>query len=261
MKTQRHATGQAVGRRTLARLAALALLTAPAAALLVGCQGYNQNQNDRDQQGQRGSGGSGSSYRGGSSSSDRDTRSSNDDNGGFLTNMFGPRREAQVPSGTPVTVRIGQSLDSGTASTGDHVSATVVSDVMADGHVVIPAGSSVNAHVGEVRPAKRFGGQAMVSVVFDSVDVAGTTVPLEGSIAAAGKKQTGKDTGIIAGSAVGGAVLGKVLGGDDKDAAAGAVVGGGIGTAVASKRGDEAELSSGAEGVAHTTGTVSVPVG
>jgi hypothetical protein len=174
------------------------------------------------------------------------------DGGGF--SLFERTERRDLPEGTSVTVRLTDSVESGTASVGQDVSGVVASSVSADGRVVIPDGSRVKGEVAEVRSAKRFGGQAMIAVEFREIEVAGgADVPVSGRIEAYGKKQTGKDTATIAGSAAGGAILGEIL--DDKPVE-GAIVGGGIGTAVASRRGDEAELNAGREVVVHTTSGV-----
>jgi hypothetical protein len=160
-----------------------------------------------------------------------------------LENSSSGRRE--LPAGTSIRVRLAQDVDSGSASVGDNVDATVADPVSVDGAVVVPAGARVSGEVDAVQSAKHFGGQAMISVRFTSVEAQGADVEVSGSMSSSEKSQKGKDTAVIAGSAAGGAILGKVLGGDTKDAVAGAVVGGGIGTAVASRKGDEALLPAG----------------
>ena len=87
----------------------------------------------------------------------------------------------------------------------------------------------------------------------------GDSLAIEGEISAESKKQTGKDTAVIVGSTVGGALLGKAVGGEDGDVA-GAVIGGGAGTAVASRRGPEAVLESGHVSTARVTGTQGVDI-
>ncbi len=175
--------------------------------------------------------------------------------GGF----FGPALYS-LPANSTVHVRLQTDVVSGTASVGEAIQGDVVSDVTAGGHVVIPAGSKVSGVVTSVKPAKRFGGQAMVAVGFDSVTLPdGKSVPVEGGITAYAKKQTGKDTGAIVGGTVGGAILGKVIGKETKDAVAGAVVGGGVGTAIASRKGDEASLPAGTSARVRTTRSLDLP--
>ena len=118
-------------------------------------------------------------------------------------------------------------------------------------HVAIPVGSTVTGRVTEVLAGKKGlkveekGGS--VVIFFDTVTVRDKTVPISAVVSsiAGSKKKTG---GIIGGSAAGGALLGKVLGGESKDAAIGAVIGGGIGTAIAAgTKGADLKLPAGTE--------------
>lgn len=162
-----------------------------------------------------------------------------------------PPATASLAGGSSFEVMLLEELSSDVALAGDAVAGRVVNPVRADGRIVIPAGAEVSGVVAEAKSAKRFGGQAVVVVAWNSVALpGGGSLAVEGQLIAEAKGTTKKDTAIITGSTAGGALLGKVLGGDSKDAAIGAVLGGGIGTAVASKRGDEAIL------LAETTGTV-----
>lgn len=162
--------------------------------------------------------------------------------------------------GTSVALQLDQDVISGVALVGDPVTAQVIQAVSVDDRIVIPVGSKVEGSVTEVKPAKRFGGQAMVTVRFDAVLLpSGDAVLVEGSMSAYAKKETAKDAGTIAGGTAGGALLGKVLGDGKKDTAVGAVVGGAIATAIASRKGDEAFLPAGSEAVVVTREQVRVP--
>jgi len=163
---------------------------------------------------------------------------------GLLGGLFSPEQEARdVPPGTLVTVRLTDSLDSGNAEEGAPVEAVVDRAVRVDGVVVIPEGAPVTGEVTEVRPARRLGGKASLTVVFREISPPhGPAIPVSGSVTATARSQTGKDAATIAGSAVGGALLGDAVG---DEPVVGAVVGGGIGTAVASRRGPEAVLPAG----------------
>ena len=186
-------------------------------------------------------------------SSSRSSGRSSSDGPGFIARTFSHAGEMQLPSGTDVSVRLTDSVSSDTRSSGADVAAVVANSVSVDGKVVIPAGARVSAQVIEAQPAKHFGGKALITVEVRSIELPHESVALDGSATAAAGSEKGKDTAIIAGSAGGGALLGKILGGDNKDAAVGAVVAGGIGTAVASRKGDEAVLPAGTIISAHTT--------
>jgi hypothetical protein len=150
---------------------------------------------------------------------------------------------ANLPGGSEFEVMLVNEVASNIALAGDPVEGRVVNSVRVDGRTVIPGGSRVEGVISEVQKAKHIGGHAMIAVAWTGVVLPdGGSLAIEGGLLMEAKGTTKKDTAIIAGSAVGGAILGKVLGGDSKDAAIGAVVGGGVGTAVAAKRGDEAIL-------------------
>ena len=187
------------------------------------------------------------------SSSRSSGRSSSSDGPGFIARTFSHSGEMQLPAGTAVSVRLTDSVSSDTRSSGADVAAVVANSVTVDGKVVIPAGARVNAQVIEAQPAKHFGGKALITVEARSIELPHESVALDGSATAAADSEKGEDTAIIAGSAGGGALLGKILGGDNKDAAVGAVVAGGIGTAVASRKGHEAVLPAGTIISARTT--------
>jgi len=141
-----------------------------------------------------------------------------------------------LPASTPLEIEFAEGLSSEESAVGDPVRAFVVQDVVQDGLVVVPAGTEVRGQVVEVNPAKKIGGQARLSMGFDTLRLpSGETVPIQSSLELAGKKQAGKDAATIGGSTAGGAILGRVLGGDNKDKATaiGAVVGAAVGTAVA----------------------------
>ena len=170
-----------------------------------------------------------------------------------------PPPKATLRAGSEMEVMLVSEAASDTSMAGDAVDGRLVSAVNLNGRTVIPAGAIVQGVIAEVKSAKRFGGQAMVSINWTSVTLPrGGTLAVEGNLAAYAKSEKGKDTAKIAGGAAAGAILGKWLGGDSKDAAVGAAVGGGIGTAVASKRGDEAILPAETTSTVHTLADASL---
>lgn len=150
-----------------------------------------------------------------------------------------------VPAGTELEVELLDTLSSGMNQVGDPVRGRLVGDLVAEGRQVAPAGAEVLGTVTEVVPLKKFGGQPMITMVFESLVTAdGGSVPLMASHVAAGKKQAGRDAAKIGGGAAAGAVIGHQVD-DDKGKEIGALLGGAIGTAVAAKTGKEVELTAG----------------
>ncbi len=141
-------------------------------------------------------------------------------------------RDITVPAGTAIPVRITQTLDSESTQTGQSFSGVVTREVVADGLVVIPAGSSVSGTVLDAKDAGHFKGHSILSIALTSISrhrnaVSVTTEPyvVEG-------KNRGKNSAEkIGGGAAVGAILGGIFGGG-KGAAIGAAAGGGGGAAV-----------------------------
>jgi len=157
-----------------------------------------------------------------------------------------------IPQGTEVHVVLSTPVGSETSQVGDTLTATTLENTMVGGRIAIPQGSIIRGRVAEVMPGTKGmqisekGGSVVLS--FDHVTTpGGDSKPLAASLTKLASS-TGKTAGIIGGSAAGGALLGKILGGDSKDAAIGAVVGGGIGTAiVAGTKGKELKIPAGTD--------------
>lgn len=66
-------------------------------------------------------------------------------------------KRVNLPAQTLVKVALSKTLDSATAEVGDEVIYRVTEDVMVDGRVVIPAGTTSVARVSEVTAAGRLG--------------------------------------------------------------------------------------------------------
>ncbi|MFQ5767698.1 MAG: glycine zipper 2TM domain-containing protein, partial [Acidobacteriota bacterium] len=161
-----------------------------------------------------------------------------------------------------VAVRLQEDLSSDRVTAGQSVAAVVSEAVKVGGRTVIPAGAHVKGRVAEVKPAKRFGGQASLVVQFDEVLLpSGGSIDVEGQMVAQARKETGRDAAKIGGGAAAGAFLGKVLGHKRKTTRRGALLGAAVGTAAASKKGDEAFIAAGSEALVMTLTRASVRAG
>ena len=74
-----------------------------------------------------------------------------------------------LPAGTPIPVRITQSLDSGTTQTGDKFTGAIASDIVVDGMVVLPQGAPVTGHVDEAKDATHFKGSSLLTISLTSI--------------------------------------------------------------------------------------------
>jgi hypothetical protein len=150
-----------------------------------------------------------------------------------------------LPAGTPIPVRITQSLDSGTTQTGDKFTGAIASDIVVDGMVVLPQGAPVTGHVDQAQDAAHFKGSSLLTISLTSISHHGERIEVsteQYSKEGAGRgKNTAEKTG---GGAAVGAILGGILGGG-KGAAIGAVTGGGVGAGVNGvTRGQQVQIPS-----------------
>ena len=174
-----------------------------------------------------------------------------------------PMVEKTVPSGTTMSVELLDSVSSASSSPGDAVEGRVNEDVVLDGKVIIPAGSTVSGKVTEARGLKAIGGKALLRVEFNSVDLPSGETPIRAAFYREGKSETKKDAATIGGAAAGGAILGRIFSRDHeaKGTAVGALVGGAAGTAIAAgTKGEEITLPSGTRLALHLQSPVTVKV-
>jgi PEGA domain len=109
-----------------------------------------------------------------------------------------------LQDGTPIKLRISQSVSSADAHVNDRVEFEVLEDVMVDNVVLIPKGSSAIGTVTEAQPKRRMARGGKLEIVLDSVRmVDGEKVALRAVKEAKGGGHTGGMTiGIVAGALV-----------------------------------------------------------
>ena len=150
-----------------------------------------------------------------------------------------------LPVGTSIPVRITQTLDSATTQTGDKFTGAVASDIIVDGIVVLPQGTSVTGQVDQAQDAGHYTGNSLLTISLSGINRPGerlqvATDPFTKEGTGRGKNTAEK----VGGGAALGAILGGIFGGG-KGAAIGAAAGGGVGAGANTiTRGQQVQIPS-----------------
>jgi BON domain len=141
-------------------------------------------------------------------------------------------RTVEISSGTTITVRMIDSIDSSINHTGEIFRASLDAPIVVDNEVVVPAGTDVFVKLVQAKSAGRLAGRSELGLELVRMQFQGKSYAL----ASAEYQQTGASRGkrtaetIGAGAAIG-AAIGAIAGGG-KGAAIGAGVGGATGTGI-----------------------------
>jgi hypothetical protein len=154
------------------------------------------------------------------------------------TNQFG-----QIPVGTEFDVRLQTPLSSETATVEQRFEATTAADIMQNGRVLVPAGSTVRGVVSDVKRPGRVDRVGSLTLSFDELVVNGRRHAMRGMATQIFESGGIREEAGTAGAGAGvGAVVGGLLGGV-KGAVLGAVIG--AGGAIAATEGKDIHLPAG----------------
>ena len=150
-----------------------------------------------------------------------------------------------VPTGTRLTIRTIDSIDSDRNQVGDKFAATLDQPLYVNDVLVVPKGADVYGRLEEAKEAGRLAGKAQLKLSLTGVVVNGQTYALStGNYELSGKSRTANTATKVGGGAAVGALIGAIAGGG-KGAAIGAGVGAGAGTAVQiATQGDQVHVPS-----------------
>jgi len=150
-----------------------------------------------------------------------------------------------VPTGTRLTVRTIDSIDSDRNRVGDKFAATLDQPLYVNDVLVVPKGADVYGRLEEAKEAGHLAGKAQLRLSLTGIVVNGQTYALStGDYELSGKSRTANTAKKVGGGAAVGALIGAVVGGG-KGAAVGAGVGAGAGTAVqVATQGDQVHVPS-----------------
>lgn len=142
-------------------------------------------------------------------------------------------RAERFPNGTHVTVRVNNTLNSGSAHKGQGWDGVLTRDVVAHGKRVARAGDAVRGKVTYVKSSGRLHAPGEISIRLTSIS--GDPV-YSTRVSRKGKSHTKSNAAKIGGGAGAGALIGGLAGGG-KGAAIGAAAGAGAGTGAAAATG------------------------
>ena len=145
-----------------------------------------------------------------------------------------PPKHYTVPAGTPLVVRLEQTVSAKNSNVGDSFSGVLAQSVVVDGVTVIRSGAPVTGVVTASKGQGRFKGSGDLAIAIKRVgDYAVSTTAYE-----AAAKGKGKRTAGFVGGGAGGALIGGLAGGG-KGALIGGLLGAGAGTAGAAFTGNK----------------------
>jgi hypothetical protein len=146
-----------------------------------------------------------------------------------------PPKRYTVPAGTPLVVRLEQTVSAKNSNVGDSFSGVLAQSVVVGGVTVIRSGAPVTGVVTAAKGRGRFKGSGDLAIAIKRVgDYAVSTTAYEATAKGKGKRTAG----FVGGGAGGGALIGGLAGGG-KGALIGGLLGAGAGTAGAAFTGNK----------------------
>jgi hypothetical protein len=137
-----------------------------------------------------------------------------------------------ITAGTSVTVRMIDTVDSGTNKVGDTFRGSLESNLVVDGTVAAPKGADVYGKLIQAKEPGKISGAAELTLELTGIRISGKVVPVDSTDYDVAGRGRGKESAErIGGGAVLGAIIGGIAGGG-RGAAIGAGAGAGVGTGV-----------------------------
>lgn len=150
-----------------------------------------------------------------------------------------------APAGTVLFVRMVDTLSSSSAYTGQVFTATLATNLAANGYVLANAGTTVYGRVVEVNSAGRATGKSQLQLELTQIVIGGTPIPIITNVFDTEGKSSGRRS---ARRLFGGAGLGAAIGAIAGNAGMGAAIGAVSGSALAvAQKGDQVEIQSEAQ--------------
>lgn len=135
----------------------------------------------------------------------------------------------QIPSGTAITVRMIDAVDSKEARLGQTFRASVDEPVSINGQVVIPRGADAMAKLVEDQQSGKFEGRTVLTLALTDITINGQVVDTTtGNVSQASGSRGARTAKVVGGTTALGAIIGALAGGG-RGAAIGAVSGAAVG--------------------------------
>jgi len=137
----------------------------------------------------------------------------------------------QIPSGTPITVRMIEKVDSSVAHLGQTFRASVDEPVLVNGQTTIPRGADALVKLVEDQQSGKFEGKTILTLALTDITINGQMIDTTtGNVTQASSSRGARTAKVVGGATALGAIIGALAGGGRGaaiGAASGAAVGGG----------------------------------
>jgi len=156
-----------------------------------------------------------------------------------------PSEQISVPPRTILFVRMADALDTSSAYTGQVFTATLATDLAAEGYVVARMGTTVYGQVLEANSARRGSGRSQLKLQLTQIVVGGIAIPIVTDVFdSKGKSSTRRSFRRLFGGAGLGAAIGAIAGNAGMGAAIGALAGGALSVV---QKGDQVQIPAEAQ--------------
>lgn len=150
-----------------------------------------------------------------------------------------------IPAGTPLSIEFVSAVNTKNTAVGNAVQGRLASDVVVNGRLAAPAGSTVTGTVTEaVSGSNQIGGMPSVAVTFNSLSTVSGPVAISARVRQQGASETGKDAAKVVGTTAAGAVIGHQVS-SKNGAVVGGLIGGAAGLGIAKKTGGDVKFAAG----------------